>query len=116
LSGITTSANSVAQTAAWEAVHGFSRHTVAGRFSAQDPQVRPGRSESAGRTAPVFALAAETDVSALPRPQPWTTQSGMEYLGERFVLRAYDGRERIVHAELSAPPTFRQDLARLFGH
>jgi hypothetical protein len=63
----------------------------------------------------VFALAAETDVTVLPGPQPWTMQSGMEYLGERFVLRAYDERERIVHAELAAPSTFRQDLARLFG-
>jgi hypothetical protein len=64
---------------------------------------------------PVFALAAETGAAGMPGPQPWTSEIGMEYLGERFVLRAYDERERIIDAELSAPSSLRQDLARMLG-
>jgi hypothetical protein len=63
---------------------------------------------------PVFALA-ETGTAGMLGSQPWTPGAGMEYLGERYVLRAYDERERITAAELSAPSSCSEDLARLFG-
>lgn len=63
---------------------------------------------------PVFVLAersrdeAALDEMPLPRGEP------TDYLGEQFVLRAYDAGERIVDAMLSTPETCQRDLERLF--
>jgi hypothetical protein len=76
------------------------------------PFSRPGPYKEYG---PVFVLAepsrdaAVLDELPLPRGEP------TDYLGEQFVLRAYDAEERIVDAMLSTPASCERDLERLFG-
>lgn len=74
------------------------------------PFSRPGPYKEYG---PVFVLAEPSgevvDLHALPLPRGAAT----DYLGEQFVLRGYDARERIVDAMLSTPRTCERDLARL---
>lgn len=64
---------------------------------------------------PVFLLAeASAEHVALDR-LPLAAGRETDYLGQQFVLRAYDSRERIADAVLSTPDACDADLARLFS-
>lgn len=75
------------------------------------PFSRPGPYKEYG---PVFVLAEpaaeRVDWDTVPLP----TGDGTAYLGEPFVLRAYDAKERIVAATLSRAQSCHADLKALF--
>jgi hypothetical protein len=64
---------------------------------------------------PVYVLAepsGETpDLSRVPLP----VGEPEDYLGDQFVLRAYNSDERIIGGSLSSPERCESDLAHLFG-
>jgi hypothetical protein len=64
---------------------------------------------------PVFVLAKPSGDAAILDELPLPRGKPTDYLGEQFVLRAYDARERIVDAVLSTPADCERDLERLFG-
>jgi hypothetical protein len=76
------------------------------------PFSRPGPYREYG---PVFVLAEASDEPVALDRLPLPRGRAADYLGEQFVLRAYDEQERIADAFLSSPRRAEQDLQRLIA-